>query len=159
PSRCRRRDPPHGPVAEHQMTVDGSLMFGGRSLRINFDGLKALDELDVDIRTGEILGLIGPNGAGKTTLVNALTGFQRLDEGALVLEGADVTKLSPHQLARRGVARTFQSGRLFARLTVHENAEVAAVGAGARRRDARRVAREALDLLGLADRAGVVAAS
>jgi branched-chain amino acid transport system ATP-binding protein len=141
------------------MTIDGSSMFGGRGLRINFDGLKALDELDVDIRQGEILGLIGPNGAGKTTLVNALTGFQRLDEGALVLEGADVTKLSPHQLARRGVARTFQGGRLFARLTVLENAEVTAVGSGARRRDARGSAREALELLGLSGRSELLAAS
>ena len=137
--------------------IDGSPTFGGRSLRIHFEGVKAIDDLDVEIRQGEIVGLIGPNGAGKTTLVNALTGFQRLDEGALHLEGADVTKLRPHQLARRGVARTFQGGRLFSRLTVLENAEVAAVGAGVRRRDARGIALEALELLGLAPRAGVVA--
>src|SRR5690242_15901798 len=88
----------------------------GLSLRaeriaVHFDGVRALDGVDLELERGEILGLIGPNGAGKTTLVNALTGFQRPTAGRLLLGGEDVSRLAAHKLARRGLARTFQSGR------------------------------------------------
>jgi branched-chain amino acid transport system ATP-binding protein len=84
---------------------------------------------------GEILGLIGPNGAGKTTLVNALTGFQRLTAGRIALGEVDVTGWSANRLARKGICRTFQSVRLFPDLTVYENVEMGAIGAGASRRE------------------------
>jgi branched-chain amino acid transport system ATP-binding protein len=136
----------------------------GLSLRaeriaVHFDGVRALDGVDLELERGEILGLIGPNGAGKTTLVNALTGFQRPTAGRLLLGGEDVSRLAAHKLARRGLARTFQSGRSFAHLTAFENVEVAAVGVGVRRREARMRARLALGELGLAECAELPAGS
>jgi branched-chain amino acid transport system ATP-binding protein len=82
------------------------------------------------------LGLIGPNGAGKTTLLNVLTGFQSPSRGTVELDERDITGWSPQRVARAGVSRTFQGVRPFAALTVRENVEVGALGAGARRRDA-----------------------
>ncbi len=121
-----------------------------RDLHIHFGGLRAVDGVDLTLARGEILGLIGPNGAGKTTLVNALSGFQRPDIGKVHLDGADVTGWSPHQLARRGLGRTFQNVRLFPALTVLENVEVGGVGTGMTRRSARRQALTLLDELDLA---------
>jgi branched-chain amino acid transport system ATP-binding protein len=124
-----------------------------RELRVHFEGVKALDGVDLALRPGEILGLIGPNGAGKTTLVNVITGFQPPTTGAIVLDGRELTKLPAHRRARLGLARTFQSVRLFEGLTVLQNVEVSALGAGLSRREARARAHELLDLLGLAERA------
>ena len=121
--------------------------------------MTALDGVDIDLRTGEVQGLIGPNGAGKTTLVNALTGFQRPSAGMVSLEGADVTGWAPHRLAAAGVARTFQSGRSFADLTVFENVEVGAVGVGVGRPEARDRSRQALSEVGLEDRGDLLARS
>jgi branched-chain amino acid transport system ATP-binding protein len=130
-----------------------------RGVRVHFDGVKAVDGVDLTLGRGEILGLIGPNGAGKTSLVNALSGFVRPTEGRVSLGATDVTGWSPHRLARSGVARTFQSVRLFRGLTVLENAEAGALAAGARRGEARRRAWEILDRLRLTARAGEPAGS
>jgi branched-chain amino acid transport system ATP-binding protein len=121
----------------------------GTGIGVHFEGVKALDGVDIELRRGEILGLIGPNGAGKTTLVNALTGFQVPTHGRLLLGDDDVTGQPPHRLARRGVSRTFQSGRSFPDLTVLENVEAGPVGLGVRRREAAARARAALDAVGL----------
>ena len=96
---------------------------------VQFSGLRAVDDVHLEIDRGQILGLIGPNGAGKTTLVNALTGFQRCD-GTLYVDGLDVTNWSPRRRARLGVRRTFQNVRLFMDMTVLENVEVTALGLG-----------------------------
>jgi branched-chain amino acid transport system ATP-binding protein len=117
-----------------------------------------VDGVDLTLRKSEILGLIGPNGAGKTTLVNALSGFQRPSSGSVALDGRDVTGWSPNRLARQGLARTFQSVRLFHGLTVAENVELGGVGVGTTRRAARRHATELLERLGLADKADMLAA-
>jgi branched-chain amino acid transport system ATP-binding protein len=82
-----------------------------------FGGLTALTEVSLEVKRGEIFGLIGPNGAGKTTLFNVITGVYRPDGGSLAFAGADVTGLTPHQIAERGIARTFQNIRLFGNLT------------------------------------------
>jgi branched-chain amino acid transport system ATP-binding protein len=95
------------------------------------------------------VGLIGPNGAGKSTLVNLLTGFDFPSEGTVELEDRDVTRWHPARRARAGLARTFQHSHAFRSLSVRENIEVAALGAGARAREARRRADELLELLGL----------
>ncbi len=124
-----------------------------RGVAVHFAGVRALDGVDLDLAQGQILGLIGPNGAGKTTLLNVLSGFQRPTSGTLRLDGEDVTGRSPVRLARAGVVRTFQNVRLFSRLTVEENVEAGASGAGASPREARRRARELLRRFGLADRA------
>ena len=125
-----------------------------RGVSVHFEGLTALDRVDLKVRSGEILGLIGPNGAGKTTLVNVVTGFQRPDHGSVHLSGAEVTAWAPHRIARAGLARTFQSVRLFPDLTVAENLEIAAVAHGASRAEARARAEEILTLLELGRHAG-----
>jgi branched-chain amino acid transport system ATP-binding protein len=100
-----------------------------------------------------VTGLIGPNGAGKTTFVNVLTGFQQPTIGRVSLDGVDIGQLKPHEIRRRGVARTFQSGRLFRDLPVTENLEVTAVGLGLGRMEAAVRARDMLKWIGLTDRA------
>ena len=124
---------------------------------VRFEGLTAVDQINEQVRQGEILGLIGPNGAGKTTLVNAMTGFQQPTAGRVLLGGKVISKFSPHWIRRHGVARTFQAGRLFRDMSVGENVEVAAVGLGLGRRKAHAHAMELLDWIGLADRADVPA--
>ena len=131
--------------------ADGSLTAAGISVR--FEGLFALAGVHCALGRGEILGLIGPNGAGKTTLINVLTGFQRPDAGRVVMDDEDITGWPTHRIARRGVARSFQSGRLFRELPVRENLEVTAIGVGAGRREARRRATEILEWLGLPEKA------
>jgi branched-chain amino acid transport system ATP-binding protein len=86
-----------------------------------FGGVVAVNAVDLAIMEGEVFGLIGPNGAGKTTLINVISGHFRADGGTVRFAGADVTRLRPDQLARRGIARTFQAIRLFKGLTVLEN--------------------------------------
>ena len=108
---------------------------------------------------GEILGLIGPNGAGKTTLVNVLSGFQRPEAGDLVLDGRNVSGRPPRKFARLGVARTFQTGRLFGKLSVLENVELGALGLKTSARTARERSWTLLARLGLAAKAHLPAGS
>ncbi len=135
--------------------ANGTDLLEARGLTVHFGGVRAVDGVDLALRKGEILGLIGPNGAGKTTLVNALSGFQKPTAGTVLMNGKNVTGLSPHRLARRGLARTFQSVRLFPGLTVLENVELGGVGVGMRRPAARKWARELLERLKLDDKAGL----
>jgi branched-chain amino acid transport system ATP-binding protein len=130
-----------------------------RSLAVAFAGLRVLSGVDLRVDAGEILGLIGPNGAGKTTLVNVLSGFVRPHEGDVLLAGDIITGVAPEQLAVRGLSRTFQGVRIFSRLTVRENVEVAASAAGKSRKDARAVADALLRQLGIERYAGRAAAS
>jgi branched-chain amino acid transport system ATP-binding protein len=113
--------------------------------------------VSLDLRRAEIVGLIGPNGAGKSTLVNVLSGFDRPSSGTVDLEGRDVTRWRPNRRGRAGLARTFQHSHAFRALSVRENIEVAAVGAGASPRAARGRAAELLDLLGLGGNADALA--
>lgn len=118
-------------------------------LTVDFNGVRALDDVSIALSSGEILGLIGPNGAGKTTLINAISGFQPFTRGSLVLAGVDVTRESPHRRARMGLARTFQNVRVFSRLDVLENIELAALATGLDRQSAQRHAREVIEQVGL----------
>ena len=90
----------------------------------HFGGLAALSDVSITVRRGEIFGLIGPNGAGKTTLFNVLTGLTRPDAGMLSFDGTRIDGLKPHQVARQGIARTFQNIRLFGSMTALENVMV-----------------------------------
>jgi ABC-type branched-subunit amino acid transport system ATPase component len=105
-----------------------------------FGGVTALGGVDVDLQGGEILGLIGPNGSGKTTLVNCISGVLRIDAGEIGFAGRTITRSSRARRARAGLARTFQTPRLFGGLTVRENV-MAGLQAltGRRRRAADRV--------------------
>jgi branched-chain amino acid transport system ATP-binding protein len=91
-----------------------------------FGGLSVIEGLDLHVDDGEIVSVIGPNGAGKTTLFNLVTGIYRPDEGDIRFEGASLLGLEPHEITARGVARTFQTLRLFLNMTVKENVMAAA---------------------------------
>jgi branched-chain amino acid transport system ATP-binding protein len=97
-------------------------------LGIQFGGLKAIAGLDLAIRDGEIVSVIGPNGAGKTTVFNAITGVYSPSAGDIRFDGRSIAGMSPHRITRRGIARTFQSLRLFLNLTVRENVMAATYG-------------------------------
>ena len=92
-----------------------------RGLTKRFGGLVAVDDLPLAIRTGEIRGLIGPNGSGKTTTVNLMSGLYHADSGEIRLGGERIDRLRPHEVTARGVARTFQTPKLFGSMTVMEN--------------------------------------
>ncbi len=137
------------------------------SLSKNFGGVQALDQVNFDVRPGEILALIGPNGAGKTTCFNVINGLFPATAGAIFLEGKDLTGLPPYRRAALGLARTFQNIQLFGGMTVLENvltgrhlSQPAGVLTallplpGVRRVESqnRQRARELLDLVDLSDR-------
>jgi len=125
----------------------------------SFAGIDALRDVTLELHRHEVVGLIGPNGAGKTTLVNVISGFDFPTSGNVEFAGKDVTRWSPSRRGRAGLARTFQHSRSFRGLTVRENVEVAALGAGTGGREARRRADALLDLLELRHRADAEAAS
>jgi branched-chain amino acid transport system ATP-binding protein len=131
-----------------------------------FRGLLALSDYNLELSAGEILGVIGPNGAGKTTLFNVITGFVRPTTGRIEFRGEDITRLRPDQVARRGIARTFQTIRLFGKLSVLDNVKigqqlhasagfwetlVSAPSFNRKERELERQAMQRLDDLGLAD--------
>jgi branched-chain amino acid transport system ATP-binding protein len=91
-----------------------------RRLTKRFGGLVAVDDLPLAIRAGEIRGLIGPNGSGKTTTINLLSGLYHADLGEIRLDGERIDRLRPHEITARGVARTFQTPKLFGSMTVME---------------------------------------
>ena len=95
------------------------------NLGIAFGGLKAVEGFELEIGESELVGLIGPNGAGKTTVFNMLTGVYQPTEGAVYLDGTLMNGKKPHQVAKAGIARTFQNIRLFKKMTVLDNVKVA----------------------------------
>jgi len=99
-----------------------------RHLSMAFGGLSVIDRLDLHVDEGEIVSVIGPNGAGKTTLFNLVTGVYEPTGGEILFEGKSLLGLAPHQITRRGVARTFQTLRLFLNMSVRENVMAAAYG-------------------------------
>jgi ABC-type branched-subunit amino acid transport system ATPase component len=120
-----------------------------REIRVHFEGVRAVDGVDLTLERGQVMGLIGPNGAGKTTFMNAVSGFVELSGGTVVLGGVDVTGWAPHRLVAQGLVRTFQDVATFPGLTVFENVELGALGAGLGRRQARRRATQLLESMGL----------
>ena len=139
-----------------------------RGVSCRFGGLVAVNDVSLEVAQGEIFGIIGPNGAGKTTLFNLITGLTRPSGGQVAYRGGDITGLPPHQIAGRGIARTFQNVRLFGTLSVLDNLLIAQhlraragiwsgllalPAARAEEREIHRRAWELLELVGLADRA------
>jgi ABC-type branched-subunit amino acid transport system ATPase component len=99
-----------------------------QGVSLSFGGLRVVSDLDLTVGEGEIVSLIGPNGAGKTTLFNLVTGVYDPDEGEILLDGQNIAGLAPHRINQLGVARTFQTLRLFLNMSVKENVMSAAYG-------------------------------
>jgi len=135
---------------------DAGVLLEAQQLSKRFGGVVASAGIDLQVRAGEIHALIGPNGAGKTTLVAQLAGQLSPDRGRIVFAGADITRLSPHERARRGLARSFQITRLFRSFDVRENVVLALQAVGGARTTGAETARRADEVLaeiGLADQA------
>jgi branched-chain amino acid transport system permease protein len=101
-----------------------------RGVTKRFGGLQALAGVDLDVREGEIFGLVGPNGSGKTTLINVVSGFYPLTSGRITVDGAEIGRAPAHEIARRGVARTYQIPRPFTNMSVLDNVSLAATFGG-----------------------------
>ncbi|WP_105439233.1 ATP-binding cassette domain-containing protein [Neorhizobium sp. T25_13] len=128
----------------------------------SFGGIRALTGVTLDVWQGEILALVGPNGSGKSTLINMISGHYSMTSGKITLEGEEISGRSPHLIAQKGVARTYQIPRLFNNLTVLENVQICAkfsrvAGMSAAEVDA--ATRGALAFTGLAEKADVLPAS
>jgi branched-chain amino acid transport system ATP-binding protein len=152
---------------------EGALLDAER-LTKSFGGVRAVQEVSFSVQSGKIKGIIGPNGAGKTTVFNLITGVYRPDSGSIRFRGETCTELTPHQVAARGIARTFQNVELFERMSVIENVMVgrhprtragfvsAAFGLARARREERLIRERSLEILefvGMADRADWVSAA
>jgi branched-chain amino acid transport system ATP-binding protein len=118
----------------------------------NFGGLRALSGVSFGIKKGKILGLIGPNGAGKTTLFNIISGFYLPDGGRIIFKGQNIVGLKPHQICKRGLARTFQIVKPLENLTVRHNIRIAAYNSIPSRKDAEREACDIMNFLGIRDK-------
>jgi branched-chain amino acid transport system ATP-binding protein len=94
------------------------------SLSKSFDGFKAVNKANLEVKQGEIVAVIGPNGAGKTTLFNLITGILKPDSGKVTFKGEDITGLAPYEICRKRISRSFQVVNVFQRLTVFENVQV-----------------------------------
>jgi branched-chain amino acid transport system ATP-binding protein len=144
---------------------EGAKLLEVQGLGIRFGGVKAVNDVSFSLKPGEIVSIIGPNGAGKTTLFNMISGVYTPGSGKVHLNGEDVTALSPHHLARRGLSRTFQNLQIFQSMSVLENVmsgfhltEKGAVladllgwpSARKRAREAERAAMQLLERVGLA---------
>ena len=129
----------------------GALLLDVQRLSKRFGGVVASAGVDLQVIEGEVHALIGPNGAGKTTLVAQLAGQVRPDSGRIFFAGADITRLAPHERARRGLARSFQITRLFRSFDVRDNVALAVQAAGSLAKTKR--VEEVLAEIGLADKA------
>jgi len=116
---------PSGSAARHRAGDVSEPLLRLDKVGIQFGGLKAVSDLDLEIREGELIGLIGPNGAGKTTVFNLITGVYAPTSGRILLDGKPIQGLKPHKIAKLGVLRTFQNIRLFSSMTSRDNVCVA----------------------------------
>jgi branched-chain amino acid transport system ATP-binding protein len=141
-------------MASASTAIQDGWLLETRGLTKRFGGLVAVDGLALTVRAGEVRGLIGPNGSGKTTTINLVSGLYRADGGDIRLRGERIDHLRPHQIAGRGVARTFQIPKLWGNMTVMENVLVPALaeherGAGRPMREVVGRARQLLDFVTL----------
>ncbi|MFH1243243.1 MAG: ABC transporter ATP-binding protein [Pseudomonadota bacterium] len=128
----------------------------------SFGGLMAINDLDLSVHEGEILGLIGPNGSGKTTLFSLITGFLKPDSGAIYFREREITGLKPHRICERGIVRTFQLVRPFTKMTALENVMVGRVYGRIPAQSLNHAiaeSREILDSVGLGSKRDTVAGS
>ena len=125
PTRTRRRRGERTTSVRTAPPSDSPVVLECVDVVKRFGGITAVDEVSLQLREGQILGLIGQNGAGKTTLFDCVSGFLRVDGGSIVFDGQDITDLSPHERAQRGLGRSFQEARLFPTLTTVETLSLA----------------------------------
>ncbi|HWQ76649.1 MAG TPA: ABC transporter ATP-binding protein [Syntrophomonas sp.] len=118
-------------------------------LTIKFGGLTAVNKLNAGLYAGEAVGLIGPNGAGKTTAFNLIVGVYKPTEGKVIFDGEDITGLEPYEVCRKGIGRTFQVVKPFGKMTVLQNIMVGAFVNTSKQREAKRVATEIMEKVGL----------
>ncbi len=104
-----------------KMVQNENPMLDIKAVTKSFAGVTAVDQVDMNIKRGELISLIGPNGSGKTTMFNCITGFLRPEEGNIFFKGEDITQERPDKIALRGISRTFQNLRILPGLTVFEN--------------------------------------
>ena len=123
----------------------------------SFGGVNALNDLNIVVPAGKLLGIIGPNGAGKTTLFNVINSYLKPDKGRLLFEGKDVATLKPNALCRLGIGRTFQVAQIFHNMTVIENIMVGAFANTRNANEAREIAEKIAQKMGIADRANDMA--
>jgi branched-chain amino acid transport system ATP-binding protein len=125
----------------------------GKGVTIHFGGLAAVSDVDFYVDKGEVVGLIGPNGAGKTTLFNIISASLQPKPGEIIFNGKKINGLQPYQVCRLGIARTFQTVKLFSSLSVIENVRIGSLFGAQKRltKDATSEAKELLKFVGLAD--------
>jgi branched-chain amino acid transport system ATP-binding protein len=147
--------------SEGEGRMNGHPLLEARDVTVRFDGLVAVDAVSAAFGAGEVVGIIGPNGAGKTTFFNALSGLQPVSGGELFAHGRRMTGDKPHRYAAQGVARTFQTPRVFGELTVAANIDFGLQFAGRHRQASWLLKDEAsiLNLIGLAAQARLPAAT
>jgi branched-chain amino acid transport system ATP-binding protein len=126
----------------------------GEKISIHFGGLAALQKLDFHLEKGEVLGLIGPNGAGKTTLLNLISGSLAPTSGVIKFKGETITGLRRHEICKRGIARTFQSVKLFGNMTVPVNVSLAAQFGRSKNISEKDAKKEAIEILGFVGLSG-----
>jgi len=130
-----------------------------RGVSKSFGGLVAIKNVDLEVKEKEVLAIIGPNGAGKTTLFNLITGFLKPDKGTIIFDGEDITGLKPHEICRRGIARTFQLVKPFPTMTVMENTMIGALLRTKTKAEAEELALRTLEWVQLLDKKDVQARS
>jgi ABC-type branched-subunit amino acid transport system ATPase component/ABC-type branched-subunit amino acid transport system permease subunit len=146
-------------VVARRRPIAGRTLLEVRNLSKSFGGLKAVQNVSFSVSEGQILGIIGPNGAGKTTLFNLLNGFLKPDTGEVLVDGVNMVGQKPHALCAKGVGRTFQVMRPFARMTVADNVVVGAYVNAKTDDEARELAAQAIERVGLTPVADKVAGS
>jgi branched-chain amino acid transport system ATP-binding protein len=141
--------------------MNGHALLEARGVTVRFGGLTAVDGVSAAFTAGELVGIIGPNGAGKTTFFNTLSGVQQPTAGELFAQGRRMTRCKPHQYAAMGVARTFQTPRVFGALAVAANIDFGLQFAGRKRQGSwlLKDAASILNLIGLSAQAGLPAAA
>ncbi len=148
-----------------RVSEQSATLLSCQSVSKYYGAMAAVDQLSIDVRAGEVLGIGGPNGAGKTTLFDLISGISPADDGRIIFEGHDLLRHAPHQICHFGIARTFQLNAAFDTMTVHENVLCASYYGHKNiffpnfRFDlaCRRRADEAIDYVGLGDAAKIVA--
>jgi branched-chain amino acid transport system ATP-binding protein len=120
-SAVRDADSPAAGGTSARTAAADTIVLAARDVRMSFGGVVALNDVSVEVRDDQLLAVIGPNGAGKTSLMNCLSGFYRPQRGRIELHGNDITGRPVHEIARAGVARTFQGTHIFSGMTVIEN--------------------------------------